>query len=115
MRYPNEYNTSTCKLVDAGGRHAKRNGFISSGMADLAAAAGVTTGSLYKHFSGSRNCRCDDHCRTERTADMYAAVDAADPERCPSLSGSKSWQHPERGAHCPLHREGIPRRREIGI
>ncbi|MGS0758731.1 TetR/AcrR family transcriptional regulator, partial [Roseateles sp. GG27B] len=53
MRYPNEYKEQArAKLVDAGGRHAKRNGFISSGMADLAAAAGVTTGSLYKHFSG---------------------------------------------------------------
>ena len=53
MRYTTEYkDLARAKLVEAGGRHAKKNGFTSSGMAGLAAAADVTTGSMYKHFSG---------------------------------------------------------------
>ncbi|WP_029527873.1 TetR/AcrR family transcriptional regulator [Polaromonas glacialis] len=106
MRYTNEYKEQArAKLVDAGGRHAKRHGFISSGMADLAAAAGVTTGSLYKHFSGKSDLFVAMiTAELKRTADMYAAVDAADPVGVSrALAGYLSLshvQHPEMG--CPL-------------
>ncbi len=106
MRYTNEYKAQArAKLVDAGGQHAKRHGFISSGMADLAAAAGVTTGSLYKHFSGKSDLFVAMiTAELKRTADMYGAVDAASPDAVSrALVGYLSLghvQHPEMG--CPL-------------
>jgi TetR/AcrR family transcriptional regulator, transcriptional repressor for nem operon len=106
MRYTNEYkDQARANLVEAGGRHAKRHGFGSSGMADLAAAAGVTTGSLYKHFSGKSDLFVAMiTAELKRTADMYAAVDAASPvEVARALAGYLSLshvQHPELG--CPL-------------
>lgn len=106
MRYTNEYKEQAReKLVNAGGRHAKQHGFISSGMADLAAAAGVTTGSLYKHFSGKSDLFVAMiTAELKRTADMYGAVEAANPvEVSRALAGYLSLshvQHPETG--CPL-------------
>jgi AcrR family transcriptional regulator len=106
MRYTDGYKEQArAKLVDAGGRHAKRHGFGSSGMADLAAAAGVTTGSLYKHFSGKSDLFVAMiTAELKRTAEMYGAVDAANPvEVSRALAGYLSLshvQHPEMG--CPL-------------
>lgn len=106
MRYNTEYKEQArAKLVEAGGRHAKQHGFTSSGMADLAAAAGVTTGSLYKHFSGKSDLFVAMiTAELKRTADMYGAIDATNPvEVFRSLAGYLSMshvQHPEMG--CPL-------------
>ena len=106
MRYTNEYKEQArANLVESGGRHAKRHGFGSSGMAELAAAAGVTTGSMYKHFSGkSELFVAIITAELKRTADMYAAVDAANPvEVTGALAGYLSLshvRHPELG--CPL-------------
>lgn len=106
MRYTSEYKEKArAKLVDAGGRHAKRNGFTSSGMADLAAAAGVTTGSLYKHFSGKSDLFVAMiTAELKRTADMYGALEPGDREGVSrALAGYLSLshvQHPEMG--CPL-------------
>ena len=106
MRYTKEYKEQArANLVDAGGRHAKRHGFISSGMADLAAAAGVTTGSLYKHFSGKSDLFVAMiTAELKRTADMYGAIDATDPTQVSrALAGYLSLshvQHPDMG--CPL-------------
>lgn len=53
MRYPKRHKEDTRhRLVDRGGRHAKRHGFAGSGMDAIAGAAGVTSGSLYRHFDG---------------------------------------------------------------
>jgi AcrR family transcriptional regulator len=106
MRYTTKYKEEArAKLVEAGGRHAKQHGFISSGMADLAAAAGVTTGSLYKHFSGKSDLFVAMiTAELKRTADLYDAVDPTDAEQVSrALSGYLSFshvQHPEAG--CPL-------------
>jgi TetR/AcrR family transcriptional regulator, transcriptional repressor for nem operon len=68
MRYNDEHKArARRRLLDRGGSHAKRHGFAGSGMDALAAAAGVTTGSLYKHF--------------EDKSDFFAAVIAAELER----------------------------------
>jgi TetR/AcrR family transcriptional repressor of nem operon len=106
MRYPPDYkDQARAKLVDASGRHAKQHGFISSGMTDLAAAAGVTTGSLYKHFTGKSDLFIT-MIKTElkRTADMYGAVDAADPSQVTKTLASylslSHVHHPDLG--CPL-------------
>jgi TetR/AcrR family transcriptional repressor of nem operon len=106
MRYTNEYKEQTrAKLLEAGGRHAKRNGFISSGMADLAAAAGVTTGSLYKHFSGKSDLFVAMiTAELKRTADLYGAVDPVDSVQVArALGGYLSMSHVQQpGAGCPL-------------
>jgi TetR/AcrR family transcriptional regulator, transcriptional repressor for nem operon len=106
MRYTTEYKEQARdKLIEAGGRHAKAHGFASSGMADLAGAAGVTTGSLYKHFNGKSDFFVAMiAAEIERTADLYAGIDPADAAKvAKSLAGYLSMnhvQHPEAG--CPL-------------
>ncbi|MBX9901060.1 MAG: TetR/AcrR family transcriptional regulator [Burkholderiaceae bacterium] len=106
MRYSTKYKEEArAKLVEAGGQHAKQHGFNSSGMADLAAAAGVTTGSLYKHFSGKSDLFVAMiTAELKRTADLYDAVDPADADQVSrALAGYLSFnhvQHPEAG--CPL-------------
>jgi TetR/AcrR family transcriptional repressor of nem operon len=51
MRYPKDHKKQVRKqlLLDSGS-HAKVHGFAASGVDALAGAAGLTTGSLYKHF-----------------------------------------------------------------
>lgn len=52
MRYSKEHKDQIRQqLLLEGARHAKQHGFASSGVDALAGAAGLTTGSLYKHFS----------------------------------------------------------------
>lgn len=52
MRYSPEHKKQAReKLLANGGSHAKQHGFSASGVDALAAAAGVTSGSLYKNFS----------------------------------------------------------------
>jgi AcrR family transcriptional regulator len=106
MRYATDYKEQArSKLLDASGRHAKQHGFTSSGMADLAAAAGVTTGSLYKHFSGKADLFVTMlNAELQRTADMYGAVDAADPAQVSrALAGYLSLSHVQHpGTGCPL-------------
>jgi TetR/AcrR family transcriptional regulator, transcriptional repressor for nem operon len=106
MRYPTEYKEQArAKLVKSGGRHAKKHGFINSAMADLAAAAGVTTGSMYKHFnSKSELFETIITSELERTAKLYEAVDPTDTVQVSrTLGGYLSLSHvkqPELG--CPL-------------
>ncbi len=106
MRYTAEYKEQArAKLMEASGRHAKQHGFISSGMADLAAAAGVTTGSLYKHFSGKSDLFVAMiTAELKRTADLYDAVDPADSVQVArALGGYLSMSHVlQPGAGCPL-------------
>lgn len=106
MRYSSDYKEKArAKLVNATGHHAKKHGFASSGMGDLAAAAGVTTGSLYNHFSGKSDLFVSlIKAELQRTADMYGAVDAADPEQVSrALEGYLSLSHVQHpGLGCPL-------------
>jgi TetR/AcrR family transcriptional regulator, transcriptional repressor for nem operon len=106
MRYTIEYKENArAKLVEAGGSYAKQHGFSSSGMADLAAAAGVTTGSLYKHFNGKSDLFVAlVTAELKRTADLYATVDPADNLQIKRALGSYlSMSHvTQPGAGCPL-------------
>lgn len=53
MRYPQERKEQARRrLVEGGARLAKKRGFAGAGVDDLAAAAGVTSGSVYKNFGG---------------------------------------------------------------
>jgi len=106
MRYPKDHkDASRQRLVEQGGSHAKKHGFNESGMAALAASAGVTTGALYKHFDGKADLFIAlISAELARTAQMYDAVDPADETSVArSLAGYLSLQHvrhPEQG--CPL-------------
>jgi AcrR family transcriptional regulator len=106
MRYTTEYKDhARAKLVEAGGRHAKRNGFSSSGMAGLASAAGVTTGSLYKHFNGKSDFFVAlITAELKRAADHYANVDPSDSVQVSrTLAGYLSLNHVQQpDAGCPL-------------
>jgi TetR/AcrR family transcriptional regulator, transcriptional repressor for nem operon len=106
MRYTTEYkDQARARLVEASGRHAKQHGFNSSGMADLAAAAGVTTGSLYKHFNGKSDLFATlITAELQRTADLYNGIDPADSKRVSrTLAGYLSLSHVNQpGAGCPL-------------
>jgi TetR/AcrR family transcriptional regulator, transcriptional repressor for nem operon len=106
MRYTKDHkDASRQRLVELSGSHAKRHGFNDSGMAALAASAGVTTGALYKHFDGKAALFAAlITAELQRTAQMYEAVDSADAASVTrSLAGYLSIQHvkhPEQG--CPL-------------
>lgn len=106
MRYTKDHKeASRQRLIELGGSHAKRHGFNDSGMAALAAAAGVTTGALYKHFDGKADLfTALITAELERTARLYDAVDPADDAGAARvLSNYLSLQHvrhPEQG--CPL-------------
>jgi TetR/AcrR family transcriptional regulator, transcriptional repressor for nem operon len=51
MRYPKNHKDNVRQqLLQESGSHAKQHGFTASGVDALARAAGLTTGSLYKHF-----------------------------------------------------------------
>lgn len=106
MRYPKDHkDASRQRLIDLGGSHAKKHGFNESGMASLAASAGVTTGALYKHFDGKADLfTALITAELERTAQMYDAIDSSDhASAARSLAGYLSLQHvrhPEQG--CPL-------------
>jgi TetR/AcrR family transcriptional regulator, transcriptional repressor for nem operon len=51
MRYSKDHKAQTRQqLLQETGSHAKQYGFAASGVTALAGAAGLTTGSLYKHF-----------------------------------------------------------------
>jgi TetR/AcrR family transcriptional regulator, transcriptional repressor for nem operon len=51
MRYPKNHKQEVRQhLLLQTGAHAKEHGFAASGVDALAGAAGLTTGSLYKHF-----------------------------------------------------------------
>jgi TetR/AcrR family transcriptional regulator, transcriptional repressor for nem operon len=106
MRYPKDHkDASRQRLIELSGSHAKQHGFNESGMASLAASAGVTTGALYKHFDGKADLfAAVITVELQRTAKMYGGFDPADEANVArSLAGYLSLQHvrhPERG--CPL-------------
>lgn len=106
MRYSKDHKSaSRQRLIELGGSHAKKHGFNDSGMASLAAAAGVTTGALYKHFDGKADLFVAlVTAELARTAHMYDAFYAAGGSSVArSLEGYLSLQHvkhPEQG--CPL-------------
>lgn len=106
MRYSKDHkDASRQRLIELGGSHAKKHGFNESGMASLAASAGVTTGALYKHFDGKGDLFVAViTAELQRTAQMYDGFDPADVASVArSLAGYLSVQHvrhPERG--CPL-------------
>lgn len=106
MRYPPEHNEQArSRLLARGGAYAKKHGFAGSGMDALAAAAGVTTGSLYKHFDGKADLfAAMIGAELRRTAERFSAIEAGDVEAAAAVIkaylSSSHVKHPEAG--CPL-------------
>ncbi len=106
MRYPkNHKDASRRRLIEMGGCYAKRHGFNMSGMASLAASAGMTTGALYKHFANKSDLFAvliaSELERSARRYDRSTRVDDDDLHKM--LASYLSLEHvrdPERG--CPL-------------
>ena len=106
MRYSKEHKEQArSKLLHSGGRHAKKHGFSASGVQGLAAAAGVTTGSLYKHFS-SKDDLFSAIIEEELAiaAGMYEGLEAASPKQAMDALAHylsiRHVKHPDKG--CPL-------------
>lgn len=106
MRYSKEHkDEARQRLLDSSARHAKQHGFAASGVDALAAAAGVTSGSLYKHFAGKSDLFASMiRAELQRTADLFAAIEPGDADAAEKTMAAylsvQHLRHPERG--CPL-------------
>lgn len=107
VRYPKEHKEQARqRLVEGGARLAKKRGFAAAAVDDLAAAAGVTSGSVYKHFGGkSELLAAIIRAELERSAAMFAAVPAGDEKKlAKALDAYLSPEHvahPDRGCALP--------------
>lgn len=106
MRYPKEHKEQARqKLLTESARHAKQHGFAASGVDALAGAAGVTIGSLYKHFD-TKGSLFVELLRNDigRTLQRFDAIAAGDTEALlKTVNQYLSMQHvraPQDG--CPL-------------
>ncbi|MFO1399432.1 MAG: TetR/AcrR family transcriptional regulator [Burkholderiales bacterium] len=107
MRYAETQKERTRRrLLDRGARHAKKHGFNGSGMDALAGAAGVTTGALYKHFSGKSELLVG-IVATElaRTAHLFSSLPKGDCEAIGKVLAAylsdHHVEHPETGCVLP--------------
>ncbi|MGC4062718.1 MAG: TetR/AcrR family transcriptional regulator [Aquabacterium sp.] len=106
MRYSKEHTQQVRrKLLSDSGSHAKKHGFAASGVDALAASAGVTIGSLYKHFASKEALFAEViQAEMQRTVAMFASLGEGDVDALlKSLSAYASLAHvkaPEAG--CPL-------------
>ena len=107
MRYPKEHKEQARnRLLASSGSHAKKHGFGDSGMNALAAAAGVTTGALYKHFDGKSDLFAAlIGSELQRTARRFAVIAPGDLEAArKALAAYLSLnhvKHPEAGCALP--------------
>lgn len=106
MRYPSEHKEQARqRLVAGGARLAKQRGFAAAGVDDLAAAAGVTSGAVYKHFDGkSELLAAIVAAELARSKAMFDTVPDGNAARLDKvIAGYLSpahVEHPESG--CPL-------------
>lgn len=94
------------RLVEGGGRLAKARGFAAAGVDDLAAASGVTSGAVYKHFSGkSQLLAAIVESELARSATLFAAVPAGDAAQLDQALAAylspAHVEHPELGCALP--------------
>ena len=98
MRYPKEHKQQARqRLVEGGARLAKKRGFAAAGVDDLAAAAGVTSGAVYKHFSRkSELLAAIIEAELGRSAARFVEVPAGDSGRLDrALAAYLSLEHVE--------------------
>ncbi len=107
MRYPKEHKEQARqRLVEGGARLAKQRGFAAAGVDDLAAASGVTSGSVYKHFGGKSDLLAAIiEAELERSAALFDSVPDGDPGKLDkALAAYLSPEHvghPETGCALP--------------
>lgn len=106
MRYPKEHkDQARQRIVENGGRVAKKRGFSASGIDAMAAASGVTSGSLYKHFSGKSDLfAAIVEAELRQSAKRFSAVEPNASGFEKALDAYLSLQHvdhPERGCALP--------------
>jgi TetR/AcrR family transcriptional regulator, transcriptional repressor for nem operon len=107
MRYPKEHKEQARqRLVERSGRLAKERGFAASGIDAMAAASGVTSGALYKHFCGKSDLfAAIVKAELQRSAQRFAGVAEGDANSLEkALDTYLSLQHadhPERGCVLP--------------
>ena len=107
MRYPKEHkDQARQRLVESGGRLAKAHGLAASGVDAIAAASGVTSGSLYKHFSGKSDLfAAIVKAELERSAERFSGVGDADArsfeKALVAYLSPQHVDHPERGCALP--------------
>ena len=106
MRYPGHQKSKTREtMLEHTAAHVKAHGFASSGVDAIAAAAGVTSGALYKHFSGKQDLFAAlVSAQLEHTAQRFASVPAKDRESARNaLTAYLSLAHVDHPANgCPL-------------
>lgn len=106
MRYSKEHKGQVRqRLLSASARHVKQHGFAASGVDALASAAGVTCGSLYKHFEGKSDLfAAVIRAELQRTAERFADIDPGDADAADKAMATylslQHLRHPQRG--CPL-------------
>jgi AcrR family transcriptional regulator len=107
MRYPKEHKEQARqRLVEGGARLAKKRGFAAAGVDDLAAAAGATSGAVYKHFSGkSELLAAIIEAELGRSAARFASVPAGDRSKLDKAVAAylspEHVGHPELGCALP--------------
>jgi TetR/AcrR family transcriptional regulator, transcriptional repressor for nem operon len=106
MRYPKNHKQQVREhLLLQAGSHAKANGFAASGVDALAGAAGLTTGSLYKHFD-NKNALFSELVTTElaQTLRRYDGIALGDKVATgKSLDSYLSLSHVDDAASgCPV-------------
>ncbi|MBT9507443.1 TetR/AcrR family transcriptional regulator [Rhodoferax sp.] len=106
MRYSKEHKDQIRQqLLSKSGSYAKKHGFAATGVDALAGAAGLTTGSLYKHFDNKTALfSALIEAELDRTLHRFANVKPGDTDAMlKALASYLSMQHvrsPESG--CPL-------------
>lgn len=107
MRYPKEHKEQARqRLVEGGARLAKKRGFAAAGVDDLAAASGVTSGSVYKHFGGkSELLAAIIEAELGRSAARFASIPAGDLTKLDKAVAAylspEHVEHPEIGCALP--------------
>jgi TetR/AcrR family transcriptional regulator, transcriptional repressor for nem operon len=106
MRYPKTHKEQVRQaLLSNSGSHAKKHGFAATGVDALAATAGLTTGSLYKHFDNKDALfSAVIEAEIDRTVSRFSELKPGDEKAIhKALASYLSMQHvrsPEDG--CPL-------------
>jgi AcrR family transcriptional regulator len=107
VRYPKEHREQARqRLVEGGARLAKKRGFTAAGVDDLAAAAGVTSGAVYKQFSGKSDLLAAIiQAELERSATRFASVPIGDVAKLDKALAAyispEHVGHPELGCALP--------------
>ena len=98
MRYaPNHKDTTRARLLEVGGALAKENGFGTTGVDKLMAAAGLTSGAFYAHFR-SKGELLEALVDSELTRSLARFADKDDAGLLAALEGYLSPSHVERPA-----------------